>query len=200
MSAIKPIETRYHGYRFRSRLEARWAVFFDEMGIQWEYEPQGFVITNGVCYLPDFHLPELRVWVEIKPNHDIPYSDCQKVARFAYEKSEPCLLIVGTPGKQKMYLLDEHFDPTYLCTTDDELFQAEFTSEDDAKSQFFNFSEDYCLVNFGVVPLSERRANVPWIWQIVFECQPVHVDRNRFEAANKARSARFEFGESGGVA
>jgi hypothetical protein len=28
MSA-KAIETHYKGYRFRSRLEARWAVFFD---------------------------------------------------------------------------------------------------------------------------------------------------------------------------
>jgi hypothetical protein len=28
---IKAIETRYKGYRFRSRLEARWSVFFDAM-------------------------------------------------------------------------------------------------------------------------------------------------------------------------
>lgn len=33
---IKPIETKYKGYRFRSRLEARWAVFFDALGISWE--------------------------------------------------------------------------------------------------------------------------------------------------------------------
>lgn len=37
---IKPIETVYKGYRFRSRLEARWAVFFDAQGIEWEYEPE----------------------------------------------------------------------------------------------------------------------------------------------------------------
>jgi hypothetical protein len=35
---IKPIETRYNGYRFRSRLEARWAVFFDTLGIEYQYE------------------------------------------------------------------------------------------------------------------------------------------------------------------
>lgn len=29
MSEIKAIDTYYKGYRFRSRLEARWAVFFD---------------------------------------------------------------------------------------------------------------------------------------------------------------------------
>lgn len=38
---IKPIETRYAGCRFRSRLEARWAVFFDALKIEWEYEPEG---------------------------------------------------------------------------------------------------------------------------------------------------------------
>jgi hypothetical protein len=39
---IKAIETRYKGYRFRSRLEARWAVFFDALGVEWEYEKEGF--------------------------------------------------------------------------------------------------------------------------------------------------------------
>ena len=31
---LKPIDTEYKGYRFRSRLEARWAVFFDAMEVQ----------------------------------------------------------------------------------------------------------------------------------------------------------------------
>lgn len=52
---IKAIETRYAGCRFRSRLEARWAVFFDALGIPWEHEAQGFLI-DGQRYLPDFHL------------------------------------------------------------------------------------------------------------------------------------------------
>ncbi len=38
---MKAIETVYRGYRFRSRLEARWAVFFDEAGIDWRYEHEG---------------------------------------------------------------------------------------------------------------------------------------------------------------
>lgn len=46
MGGIKPIETLYRGYRFRSRLEARWAVFFDVAGIAWQYEPEGFDLTN----------------------------------------------------------------------------------------------------------------------------------------------------------
>lgn len=63
---IKPIETVYNGYRFRSRLEARWAVFFDAIGTTWEYEPEGFALPDGTYYLPDFYLPESKWWVEVK--------------------------------------------------------------------------------------------------------------------------------------
>jgi hypothetical protein len=68
---IKPIETSYNGLKFRSRLEARWAVVFDYLGIRYEYEPEGFTITdpckeNRWNYLPDFRLPEVGCWVEVK--------------------------------------------------------------------------------------------------------------------------------------
>ena len=63
---IKAIETVYNGYRFRSRLEARWAVFFDTMEIEYQYEPEGFDLGNGIWYLPDFWLPDLELWIEIK--------------------------------------------------------------------------------------------------------------------------------------
>jgi len=66
---ISPIPTRYAGCHFRSRLEARWAVFFDALGIQWEYEPQGFEVgwpEHRRRYLPDFYLPREHLWVEVK--------------------------------------------------------------------------------------------------------------------------------------
>lgn len=73
---IKALETRYAGCRFRSRLEARWAVFLNELGIAWEYEPQGFEVTRRISnpwneddtfrYLPDFWLPDLGIWFEVK--------------------------------------------------------------------------------------------------------------------------------------
>lgn len=62
------IETSYQGYRFRSRLEARWAVAFDALDIRWEYEIEGFRLDDGRSYLPDFYLPKLDAFVEIKPN------------------------------------------------------------------------------------------------------------------------------------
>lgn len=63
--AFTPIETHYKGYKFRSRLEARYAVFFDAMREEWEYEPQGYSLPSGF-YLPDFFLPRLKLFVEVK--------------------------------------------------------------------------------------------------------------------------------------
>jgi hypothetical protein len=64
---IAAIETSYAGCRFRSRLEARWAVFFDSLRIPWEYEPQGYLVGEKQRpYLPDFWLPQQGVWVEVK--------------------------------------------------------------------------------------------------------------------------------------
>lgn len=60
---IPGIPTTYKGIRFRSRLEARWAVFFDLMGWRWDYEPFD---TNG--WIPDFALTTRRtILVEVKP-------------------------------------------------------------------------------------------------------------------------------------
>lgn len=67
---MKPIETYYKGYRFRSRLEARWAVFFDAAGFKYRYETEGFVLSDGTYYIPDFWLPEQRLWVEVKGDLD----------------------------------------------------------------------------------------------------------------------------------
>lgn len=62
---IRPLETTYRGIRFRSRTEAKWAVFYDAAGIHFDHEPQGWSL-NGEPYLPDFWLPAQRVWVECK--------------------------------------------------------------------------------------------------------------------------------------
>lgn len=59
------IETVYDDRRFRSRLEARYAVFFNSLGLSYQYEPEGFKL-NGHLYLPDFKLPTIPLWVEVK--------------------------------------------------------------------------------------------------------------------------------------
>lgn len=70
---MKAIETEYKSYKFRSRLEARWVVFFDELGVDWEYERQGYEV-NGLWqkyYLPDFWLPDFKLHLEIKPKSEL---------------------------------------------------------------------------------------------------------------------------------
>jgi len=56
--------TEYAGTRFRSRLEAKWAAFFDLAGWRWEYEP-----LDEAGWVPDFLLIGQRhtVKVEVKP-------------------------------------------------------------------------------------------------------------------------------------
>ena len=73
MTTLKAIETSYADCRFRSRLEARWAVFFDAMGIEWHYEPEGYELEHRLTlepgtirYLPDFWLPGLGLHCEVK--------------------------------------------------------------------------------------------------------------------------------------
>lgn len=67
MPALSPIPTAYQGYLFRSRLEARWAVFFTTLAIAWEYEAEGYTLPDGLWYLPDFWLPQVRMFAEVKP-------------------------------------------------------------------------------------------------------------------------------------
>jgi hypothetical protein len=62
---MKAIPTEYDGIKFRSRLEARYAMFFDEHKIGWEYEVEG-IDLGGRWYLPDFWLPDSRTYLEVK--------------------------------------------------------------------------------------------------------------------------------------
>lgn len=75
---IKAIETKYKGYRFRSRLEARWAVFFDRCKEHWIYEDQGFWLSSGP-YLPDFFFPKRKAFVEVKPISQLPINHFERL-------------------------------------------------------------------------------------------------------------------------
>jgi hypothetical protein len=67
---IKAIETHYGGFRFRSRLEARWAVFLDACELEYDYEPEGLKVPTEslgtLNYLPDFWLDSSAQWGEVK--------------------------------------------------------------------------------------------------------------------------------------
>ena len=96
-SKMKAIETIYNGIRFRSRTEARWAVFMDALGVVWEYEREGFDLGDGVLYLPDFWLPQLNCWIEIKGVRAVPEDELKKVRRLAKQSGKDVYLFCGSP-------------------------------------------------------------------------------------------------------
>ena len=110
---IKPIETQYKGYRFRSRLEARWAVFFDYLEIKWLYEPEGFDLGDGLYYLPDFYLPDLDLWIEVKGV--MTQKDHQKLEAFARSGREiNALGNIPNENEDREIELGEFYDDTFV--------------------------------------------------------------------------------------
>jgi hypothetical protein len=98
---MKAIPTAYKGYHFRSRLEARWAVFFDTLGLEWDYEPEGFELDDGTKYLPDFFLKgngHYGPYVEIKP-FEPSKADTAKFLALCEQKCVYGLLLWGDPLK-----------------------------------------------------------------------------------------------------
>lgn len=77
---VNAIPTKYEGVQFRSRLEAKWAAFFDLLGWKWEYEP---LDLKG--YIPDFILLfKEPLLIEVKPFIDLN----DQVIREAEDKIE----------------------------------------------------------------------------------------------------------------
>ena len=53
----------------RSSWEHKYAQYLDRLNIKWEYEPKYFTlfIDNKACtYTPDFYLPDIDTFIEIK--------------------------------------------------------------------------------------------------------------------------------------
>jgi hypothetical protein len=104
---IKAIETKYKGYRFRSRTEARWAVFFDYAGLKWEYEKEGYDI-DGKWYLPDFYFPDYKWFAEVK-GCEFTDDESFMCLRLSEETKMGCILFDGAPSYDRypMYLWSE---------------------------------------------------------------------------------------------
>jgi hypothetical protein len=114
---MKAIETRWKGWRFRSRTEARWAVFLEAAGIAFEYESEGFRLSTGL-YLPDFRLTQFpsssfpsgwarqEAWLEIKPSWPSD-EERAKCAELAAETCCPVLIAMGVPDFAEQVLIYE---------------------------------------------------------------------------------------------
>jgi len=183
---IKAIETSYRGCRFRSRLEARWAVFFDALGIKWEYEKEGFEL-DGRRYLPDFWIPYEAAesgwgwWIEIKPT-PLDKSQIELLSALAKETGHRTYALCGEPWPDKHSVWEfqhhHHVTPANPTIANGRLVEL--------RDQVF----DRCIRI--VDPLTKRQSHFVdsyayWSGRTK-DLQGAFVD---------ARSARFEHGESG---
>lgn len=198
--AIQAIETRYAGCRFRSRLEARWAVFFEAAGIAWEYEPQGFVI-GGRGYLPDFLLTDCGTWVEVKGTND----NIDQALLDAAAGQLPKIRGRGEPGPRLMLLGPIPEVPKLWFGYDErpDLGWCSSSGEVHGRNPFgFDYSDTvHTRAGFGVYHKNRR----PWHlsdWENRWTVE-ASVDRDEYmregiaEAYRRARTARFEHGERG---
>lgn len=187
---MKAIETLYRGCRFRSRLEARWACFWDHLGTRWEYEPEGFMIGDRP-YLPDFRLPN-GTWVEVKGSEDELDHDLMIAApEYLPRGASPRLLVLGPlpepPPLKRGNWAWLGFDA------------AEFDGETAVLDGWWEFDEDGipwpAAETSSAPPPSWGRGDAEWLTPMINmtgDVSPVII------AAYKAgRSARFEHGESG---
>lgn len=98
----------YGGTRFRSHLEARWAIFFDQLELKWEYEPQGFA-TGDSAYLPDFVVFGAlgRMWLEVKPDWEADPEGIGRWRAFATARPQPsrAALLCGKPSADRAHVV-----------------------------------------------------------------------------------------------
>lgn len=223
MEKINAIQTEYNGYKFRSRLEARWAVFFDAAGIQYEYEPEGFE-HNGVKWLPDFYLPESGTYVEVKPDRQNAIEELKKPFTFVISGIVQRLLILPNipedskaaiwwytfayyhPGIHGMRIAKGAFTPRdknvflstnlYIGYVGEKTFYS-ITNYFERIMECFLLRpiNDLEMPYNGEAKLNEQISN----YEPFPYCDAIIQDELEYirECYNKARKARFEYGEKG---
>lgn len=200
---IKPIETIYNGYRFRSRLEARWAVFFDAAGIRYEYEPQGFELylnekLGSIFYLPDFYLPQFNCYVEIKPLSILEDGDAlldASVRCVAMFNNISCgsILCTGDPVDSRMVIGTNEDWPGETKFNISPCFFGERITDLGREVNIFVYRKDV----FGYPLLCNDKDNnpLPRVSPYGLYKSCFGEPRMLYGAKLKARQARFEHGE-----
>lgn len=184
---MKAIETKYNGYKFRSRLEARWAVFFDEMGIKYEYEPEGFELSDGTKYLPDFYLPESGSFFEVKGIMND--KDMHKVLLFIDDSKKS----VAVGYNDFSFQSCDMYGPDLFVLTEKEsslLCRCPTCGKYWFMGNCGTYACQCCGAYDGDAPLRDCLQGNPE-WRLDWS------DKKFDDALRKARQARFEYGESG---
>lgn len=65
-SPVHPKMIYYNGLKLRSSFELLFVQRLEEMNIEFQYEPKRFKLSNGSTYVPDFFIPKINKWIEIK--------------------------------------------------------------------------------------------------------------------------------------
>lgn len=196
---MRAIQTEWRGYNFRSRLEARYAVLFEDAGLEWRYEVQGFELNDGRRYLPDFYLPDLDLYVEIKGVEPDP-----EVERLLRDFTRPIILMVGLPdfgsrlfdgirGKLFTYSTSEIGRMPFIA-------DAELSRCRECEEWVVCVHPESDALHEGECELIHQRSQ----WQTWgphcehgFEKDwQVHSHHELEQAAKAAKSARFEHGDS----
>ena len=105
-SQVAVLPTCYDGIVFRSRTEARWAVFFNALGISFQYEKEGFQLESG-AYLPDFWIDSLHCWFEVngqKPSR----AEMRKCRELADATKKMVILAIGQPSNEDQLIIFEN--------------------------------------------------------------------------------------------
>ena len=204
MKQIKAIETRYKGYKLRSRLEARWAIFFDALGIKWEYEPEGFHLPDGSMYLPDFRVttPDgCIVFYEVKPSgtkFDQKFSAFKDALDMQAEKinDTKARLLCGDP----MFHLMENIKVDHgICPRCGII--GEFAYGIERCSGFTDYGCENCDYHTPCGGVNDEENGLLAVvepykgWIRVSDNQQSSMYSKVKNACQKARSARFEHGE-----
>lgn len=184
-ATMRPTETRYKGRRFRSRLEARHAVFYDHLGIPWEFEDHDFLLPSGIRYLPDFWLPKQDCFIEIKGTNPTP------------EELAKCDGLATVTGKNVYCFFGSIKSPEYQDFENNDGAYAWLPNGSEvAWDNFYQWCECSRCGFFGV-EYSGRSERL--CCPCVKDSPKVYnYDTPRLERAyDAATSARFEFGEEG---
>lgn len=113
IALTKAIETHYGDSFFRSRMEARWAVCFDVLGVKWIHEPEGFNLSDNTKYLPDFYFPDYDFYGEVKPSFEdsMLKENANKHSLFSKGIKKDLVLFIGKPHNRSFgYYRDGYYE------------------------------------------------------------------------------------------